>query len=95
VGDQHRSWSSCFGGWQQAHRIVRSLHLKIAGTSTGTDTGIVLNHINSGGTQAIVANVTGVQSSIQNANLDYFLVNLELPSASLPVLAKDARTGHL
>ena len=40
--------------------------LTIAGNSTATDTGIVLNHINPGGSQSMVARVYGEQTSIQN-----------------------------
>ena len=50
-------------------------NLKISGTSTGTDTGIVLNHINPKGTQTIVAEVYGVQTSIQNANVGILVEN--------------------
>jgi hypothetical protein len=50
-------------------------NLKIAGNSSGSDTGIVLNHINAGGSQVIVANVVGVQSSIQNTNVGILVEN--------------------
>ena len=50
-------------------------NLKISGTSTGTDTGIVLNHINPSGTQTIVAKVYGTQSSVQNANVGILVEN--------------------
>ncbi|HYL14448.1 MAG TPA: hypothetical protein VEV41_15505 [Terriglobales bacterium] len=50
-------------------------NLKISGTSTGTDTGIVLNHINPSRTQTIVAEVYGVQTSIQNANVGILVEN--------------------
>jgi hypothetical protein len=49
-------------------------NLKISGTSTGTDTGIVLNHINTGSTQ-IIANVFGNQTSVQNANVAILVEN--------------------
>jgi hypothetical protein len=45
------------------------LNLTIAGNSAATDTGIVLNHINPGGSQAIVALVYGVQTSIHTNNV--------------------------
>jgi hypothetical protein len=51
------------------------LNLTIAGNSTSTDTGIVLNHINPGGTQAIVALVSGVQTSIQTNNVGVLVEN--------------------
>lgn len=51
------------------------LNLTIAGNSTSTDTGIVLNHINSGGTQAIVAEVYGAQTSIQTNNVGVLVEN--------------------
>jgi hypothetical protein len=44
-------------------------NLTIAGNSTPTDTGIVLKHINPGGTQTIVAAVSGLQTSIQTNNV--------------------------
>jgi hypothetical protein len=50
-------------------------NLKISGNSGGTDTGIVLNHVNSGGTQSIVANVYGLQSSIQNTGVAILVEN--------------------
>ena len=50
-------------------------NLKISGNSSGSDTGIILNNINKGGTQSIVANVTGVQSSIQNAGVAILVEN--------------------
>jgi hypothetical protein len=50
-------------------------NLKIAGTSSGADTGILFNHINSSGTQAIVANVYGVQTSIQNTGTAILVEN--------------------
>ena len=51
------------------------LNLTIAGNSTTTDTGIVLNHINPGGTQAISASVYGVQTSIQTNNVGILIEN--------------------
>lgn len=51
------------------------LNLTIAGNSTSTDTGIVLNHINPGGSQAIVAEVYGVQTSIQTNNVGILVEN--------------------
>jgi hypothetical protein len=50
-------------------------NLKIAGNSGGTDTGILLNHINPGGAQVIVANVYGVQTSIQNTGTAILVEN--------------------
>src|SRR5579859_4821790 len=50
-------------------------NLKISGTSTGTDTGIVLNHINPNGTQTIIAEVYGTQTSVQNANVAILVEN--------------------
>ena len=50
-------------------------NVKISGTSTGTDTGIVLNHINPKGTQTIIAEVYGAQTSIQNANVAILVEN--------------------
>ena len=44
-------------------------NLKISGNSTNSDLGIVLNHINPGGTQSIVGNVEGAQTAIQNTNV--------------------------
>jgi parallel beta-helix repeat protein len=51
------------------------LNLTIAGNSTSTDTGIVLNHINPGGSQSIVAKVYGVQTSIQTNNVGILVEN--------------------
>lgn len=51
------------------------LNLTIAGNSVSTDTGIVLNHINPGGSQAIVAEVYGVQTSIQTNNVGILVEN--------------------
>src|SRR5579859_19401 len=51
------------------------LNLTIAGNSTSTDTGIVLNHINPGGSQAITATVYGVQTSIQTNNVGVLVEN--------------------
>jgi len=51
------------------------LNLTIAGDSTSTDTGIVLNHINPGGTQTIVAEVSGAQTSIQTNNVGILVEN--------------------
>jgi hypothetical protein len=51
------------------------LNLTIAGNSTSTDTGIVLNHINPGGTQTVVAKVYGAQTSIQTNNLGVLVEN--------------------
>jgi len=51
------------------------LNLTIAGNSTSTDTGIVLNHINPPGSQAIVALVYGVQTSIQTNNVGILVEN--------------------
>src|SRR5712691_9351711 len=51
------------------------LNLTIAGNSTSTDTGIMLNHINPGSTQAIVALVYGVQTSIQTNNVGVLVEN--------------------
>ncbi len=50
-------------------------NLKISGTSKGTDTGIVMNHINPNGTQTIIAEVYGTQTSIQNANIGILVEN--------------------
>ena len=50
-------------------------NLKISGNSSGTDTGIILNNVNKGGTQSIVANVSGVQSSIQNTGVAILVEN--------------------
>src|SRR3989442_624863 len=51
------------------------LNLTIAGNSTSTDTGIVLNHINPSGSQAIVALVYGVQTSIQTNKVGILVEN--------------------
>jgi parallel beta-helix repeat protein len=51
------------------------LNLTIAGNSTSADTGIVLNHINPGGSQTIVAKVYGVQTSIQTNNVGILVEN--------------------
>jgi hypothetical protein len=51
------------------------LNLTIAGNSTTTDTGIVLNHINPGGSQAIVALVYGAQTSIQTNKIGVLVEN--------------------
>ncbi len=51
------------------------LNLTIAGNSTSTDTGIVLNHINPSGSQSIVAKVYGVQTSIQTNNVGILVEN--------------------
>jgi hypothetical protein len=51
------------------------LNLTIAGNSTSTDTGIVLNHINPGGSQSIVALVYGAQTSIQTNNVGVLVEN--------------------
>ena len=51
------------------------LNLTIAGNSTSTDTGIVLNHINPAGAQSIVAKVYGVQTSIQTNNVGILVEN--------------------
>jgi len=45
------------------------LNLTIAGNSTSTDTAILFNHINPGGSQTIVAKVYGIQTSIQTNNI--------------------------
>ena len=50
-------------------------NLTIAGNSTTTDTGIVLNHINPPGSQSIVASVYGVQTSIQTNNVGVLVEN--------------------
>lgn len=50
-------------------------NLTIAGNRTTTDTGIVLNHINPGGSQSIVAKVYGVQTSIQTNNVGILVEN--------------------
>jgi hypothetical protein len=50
-------------------------NLTIAGNSTSTDTGIVLNHINPSSSQAIVALVYGVQTSIQTNNVGILVEN--------------------
>lgn len=50
-------------------------NLKISGNNSGSDTGIVLDHINPGGTQTIVANVYGVQTSIQNTGTAILVEN--------------------
>jgi hypothetical protein len=49
-------------------------NLVIAGNQTATDTGIVLNHINAAG-PAIVAQVSGAQTSIQTNNLGILVEN--------------------
>src|SRR5690242_184140 len=49
-------------------------NLTIAGNATATDTGIVLNHINAGGTQ-ISAQVRGTQTSIQTNNVGILVEN--------------------
>jgi parallel beta-helix repeat protein len=51
------------------------LNLTIAGNSTATDTGIVLNHINPSGSQSIVAKVYGKQTSIQTNNVGILVEN--------------------
>lgn len=51
------------------------LNLTIAGNSTATDTGIVLNHINPTGTQTIVAEVYGKATSIQTNNVGVLVEN--------------------
>lgn len=51
------------------------LNLTIAGNSATTDTGIVLNHINPAGTQSIVAEVYGKQTSIQTNNVGVLVEN--------------------
>jgi len=48
---------------------------KISGQSTSTDRGIVLNQINPSGTQSIVANIVGAQTSIQNTSTGILLQN--------------------
>ena len=50
-------------------------NLEISGNSSGTDTGILLNHINPSGTQTIIAEIYGVTSSIQNANVGILVEN--------------------
>lgn len=50
-------------------------NLKISGTSKGTDTGIVFDHINPEGTQTIIAEVYGSQTSIQNTNVAILVEN--------------------
>jgi hypothetical protein len=50
-------------------------NLTIAGNGTSTDTGIVLNHINPSGSQAIAAKVYGVQTSIQTNNVGILVEN--------------------
>ena len=50
-------------------------NLEISGNSSGTDTGILLNHINPSGTQTIIAEIYGVRSSIQNANVGILVEN--------------------
>jgi parallel beta-helix repeat protein len=49
-------------------------NLTIAGNQTAADTGIVLNHINMGGS-AIVAQVSGAQTSIQTNNVGILVEN--------------------
>ena len=49
-------------------------NLTIAGNATPSDTGIVLNHINTGNTQ-ITAKVTGTQTSIQTSNVGVLVEN--------------------
>ena len=51
------------------------LNLTIAGNSTSTDTGIVLNHINPSGSQSMVAEVYGVQTSIQTNSVGILVEN--------------------
>lgn len=55
-------------------KSFRLSNLTIAGNATPSDTGIVLNHINTGGTQ-IGAQVTGTQTSIQTNNVGMLVEN--------------------
>jgi hypothetical protein len=50
-------------------------NLTIAGTSSSTATGIVLDHINPSGSQAVTAKVFGGQMSIQNNNVGILVEN--------------------
>ena len=50
-------------------------NLTIAGNGASTETGIVLNHINLGGSPAITAKVYGVQTSIQTNNVGILVEN--------------------
>jgi hypothetical protein len=51
------------------------LNLTIAGNGSSTSTGIVLNHINPAGHNAIAAAVTGAQTSIQSAGIGILVEN--------------------
>lgn len=64
--------------WIDGTTLTKSfelLNLTIAGNSNSTDTGIVLNHINAGGTQAITATVFGTQTSIQKNSVGILVEN--------------------
>ena len=51
------------------------LNLSIGGNSGNKQTGIVLNHINPGGTQAMLAEVYGAQTTIQTDNVGVLVEN--------------------
>ena len=56
-------------------RSFRLFNLTIAGKNADTSFGIFLNHINASGTQDIVAEVTGVQTSIQTVGVGITVEN--------------------
>lgn len=56
-------------------KSFRLFNLTIAGKSADTSLGILLNHINASGTQDIVAEVTGGQTSIQTVNVGITVEN--------------------